>query len=54
MGEQDAFGEQWVDRSAELLSSAEVERALVPGAGHLVSVERPDALLARVTAFLGG
>lgn len=54
MGEHDAFGTGWLDRNVELLESATVEVSVVKQAGHLVTAERPDAVLATIGTFLTG
>ena len=54
MGEHDAFGVGWLDRNVELLESATVEVSVVKQAGHLVTAERPDAVLATIGTFLTG
>jgi pimeloyl-ACP methyl ester carboxylesterase len=54
MGEHDAFGLEWLDRNVALLSGARATRLVVPSAGHLVALEQPRELLARIDALLAG
>ena len=49
-GEQDVFGTGWLDSVAATVPGA--ERVRVPDAGHLVVLERPDAVLAAVEDLL--
>jgi pimeloyl-ACP methyl ester carboxylesterase len=49
-GDLDPKFEALADRMADRMPAA--ARATVPGAGHAVHLERPDAWLARVRAFL--
>ena len=49
-GEQDVFGRGWADSVAATVPGA--ERVLVPGAGHLVVLERRDEVLAAVERLL--
>lgn len=54
MGEDDPFGLAWLERSAALLSGADVETLVVGDAGHLVMAEQRDRLLAAVDRYLEG
>jgi pimeloyl-ACP methyl ester carboxylesterase len=54
MGEADPFGLAWLDRTAALLTGADVETQVVEGAGHLVGAERPEPLLAAIQGAIEG
>ncbi|MEI7546504.1 MAG: alpha/beta hydrolase [Actinomycetota bacterium] len=54
MGDDDAFGLEWLDLNVRLLAGASVDRFAVPSAGHLVMVDQPDLVLARIVSFLDG
>ena len=50
-GERDPFGPGWPAAWSRALPAAEV--LVVPGAGHMPVLERPDVVLPRVRALLG-
>ena len=52
MGEHDPFGLELLDRSVELLASADVERVVMPDVGHRITIEAPDVLFERIERIL--
>ena len=52
MGSEDPFGLGWLERSVQLLDGANVDQLVVPGAGHLSSIERPTVVLPAIDRWL--
>lgn len=51
-GENDVFGQEWLERHSTILASAPTEIRLIRDAGHLVIAEQPDSTLTVIAAFL--